>query len=596
MSVFRIFLFSILFLGFENISAQETDSMVWWNPTNSSFPVVQGQAWPDQVAGTYHRLPEKSENTVRPAVWNLSKDAAGLSIRFWSDARSISVRYTVKGSHAMPHMPATGVSGVDLYAKSSDGESQWYRGRYSFGDTIHYHYNSIDPREKYHEKGREYQLYLPLYNEVEWLEIGVSPESDLNPLPLRQERPIVIYGTSIAQGGCASRPGMAWTSILERKLDRPLINLGFSGNGRLESELIDLITEIDAKVVVLDCLPNLVATKNRSLEEVLQLMKSAVFKIREKRPKVPILLVEHGGYSDGLVDVERKKAYTDLNRMAQQAFNQLQVAGVSNLYLLGKEEINLSMESFVDGTHPTDLGMMEYALAYEKKIREILKEPIGIYSTTKPVTQAREPGMYSWEERHQKLIQLNRENPPKVCFLGNSIVHYWGGLPEAPRSNGEQSWEDNFGDFKTRNFGFGWDRIENVLWRVYQGELDGFEADQIVLMIGTNNLHLNSDKEILVGLEILVQAIRQRQPKAKLLLVGFLPRVKDEFRIRNLNLEIAKLASSNTLKYVDVGPVLLQKDQKIDATLFSDGLHPNDKGYSLLGRELRKYIMPNSGH
>ncbi|GGW38100.1 SGNH/GDSL hydrolase family protein [Arenibacter certesii] len=596
MDVIRLFLFTIFFLGFGNLSAQEVDEMVWWNPSNSDFPVVEGQAWNNYEIGTYNRLPNKAEGVVRPAVWNLSKNAAGLSIRFWSDAKAIVVRYGVKGSLAMPHMPATGVSGVDLYAKNSDGERYWYRGRYSFGDTIQYQFSNINPKENYHDKGREYKLYLPLYNDVEWLEIGVPSEAYLRPLPLRQEQPIVVYGTSIAQGGCASRPGMAWTSILERQMDRPLVNLGFSGNGRLEPEIIDMITEIDAKVVVLECLPNLVATKDRNLEDVLKLMNDAVIQIRVKRPNVPILLVEHGGYSDGLVDADRKSAYENLNKMAKEAIGQLQEAGVCNVHLLSKDDINLSMESFVDGTHPTDLGMMEYALAYEKKLRGILNEPVGINSTAKPVTQAREPGMYPWEERHQTLLRLNKENPPKICFLGNSIVHYWGGQPKAPISNGADSWEDNFGDVKTRNFGFGWDRIENLLWRVYQGELDGFEAEQIVLMIGTNNLHLNSDEEIIAGLEFLVKAIQQRQPKAKLLLVGLLPRAKKEPRIKNLNVEVARMAKSNALAYADVGKVLLQKDQKINASLFSDGLHPNAKGYALLGQEIRKYLTSDHGN
>jgi GDSL-like Lipase/Acylhydrolase family len=108
-----------------------------------------------------------------------------------------------------------------------------------------------------------------LYNSVQWMEIGIQEGTLFNPLPTRKEKPIVVYGTSIAQGGCASRPGMAWPAILGRKLDRPLINLGFSGNGRLEKEVIDLMIEIDAKLFVLDCLPNLDAsdvTKSNSLD------------------------------------------------------------------------------------------------------------------------------------------------------------------------------------------------------------------------------------------------------------------------------------------------------------------------------------------
>ncbi|MEZ4968259.1 MAG: SGNH/GDSL hydrolase family protein [Flavobacteriaceae bacterium] len=362
-------------LLFQFSMAQESTAISWWNPAENNFLVVEGQAWPGQGAAMYHRLPKPAEGVVREAVWNLSKHAAGLSLRFRSDAKSIRVRYKVKGNHAMPHMPATGVSGVDLYAKTGDGDWRWYRGKYSFADTISYQYSNIDPREKYNDKGREYQLFLPLYNEVEWLEIGVPKDAVLEPLPLRSEKPIVVYGTSIAQGACASRPGMAWTSILERKLDRPLINLAFSGNGRLEEEVINFITEIDAKIFVLDCLPNLGPNKDRSLNKVRQLIISAIGQIRARRPATPILLVEHDGYSDGAVDADRFKTYTDLNRVAKEAFAQLQSEGVRDIHLLTKEELNLSMESFVDGTHPTDLGMMEYALAYEIALRKILREP-----------------------------------------------------------------------------------------------------------------------------------------------------------------------------------------------------------------------------
>src|SRR5690606_16727885 len=363
---------------------------------------------------------------------------------------------------------------------------------------------------------------------------------------------------------------------------------------RLEKEVIDLITEINAKVYVLDCLPNLGANKDRSLEEVAKLIRDGVYQIRKARPQTPILLVEHAGYSDGSADSSRYKTYTDLNRISKEVFSELQAEGVLNLYLLSKEELNLSLESFVDGTHPTDLGMMEYALSYEKKIREIIKEPIGIYSTTFPTTQAREPGMYPWEERHQELLQLNKEDVPKIGIIGNSIVHYWGGTPAGPHANGAVSWEANFGNLRVRNFGFGWDRIENALWRVYHDELDGISLDQIVLMIGTNNEHLNTDEEIVGGLEHLIQAVRQRQPKARILMVGLLPRMGKEIRISKLNGQIKDMASFVNVDYEDIGRVLLGKDQKIEAKLFSDGLHPNSKGYSVLGKELKKALLLNT--
>ncbi len=575
----------------QQISFAQNETINWWDPAENTFHVIEGQAWPDNVQSSYDRLPAKAEKNVRQPVWNLSKHSAGLLVRFWTNAPNIHVRYQVGGNHAMPHMPATGVSGMDLYAKNSDGGWLWCRGRYSFGDTIKYNFTGINPEEQYHKMGREYRLYLPLYNSVQWLEIGVPDGTRFDPLPVRLEKPIVIYGTSIAQGACASRPGMAWTSILERKMDRPVINLAFSGNGRLEPELIDLLTEIDAKVYVLDCLPNLVQTKDRPLEEVHRRIKASVNGLRQKRKNTPILLVEHDGYSDGATNPQRYKAYSELNEVMREAFAELQAGGIKGIYLLTKKQINMGMDDFVDGTHPTDLGMVHYADAYEKTLREILNEPVGNISTTMPVTQAREPGNYNWERRHRELLQLNATDPPKICFFGNSITHFWGGEPKGPKNNGGKTWNKTFEGLDVRNFGYGWDRVENALWRVYHGELDGFQAEKILLMLGTNNLHLNTDKEIINGLELLVDAIKSRQPNAKILMIGILPRRDNESRVHGLNLKMAQMASTLHVDYSDPGKVLLNHENKIDESYFSDGLHPNEKGYGLLSPLIRKLLV-----
>ena len=587
----NIFLTFLALLFFTSVRSQDRSIIAWFNPANQEFNVIDNQGWPEDNLSFYDRLPEKAKGTVREAVWNLSRHSAGLKIRFRSNADRIIVRYQVDGSREMPHMPATGVSGLDLYAKNSDGEWLWNRGRYSFGDTVRYDFSGINPKDAYHDYGREYQLYLPLYNSVQWLEIGVSGDSNVEFLPARPEKPIVMYGTSIAHGACASRPGMAWTSILDRKMDQPLINLAFSGNGRLEEQVIDLIAEIDAKIYILDCLPNLTPNENRTLEDVYELIISSVNQLRSKRPETPIVLVEHAGYSDASLNLHRQEIVISLNSTMKKAFADLKAAGIKNIFTLTKEELGLGYEDFVDGTHPNDLGMMEYANGYEIALREILNEPHGTVSTTIPVTQMREPYNYDWEGRHRKLLELNKSNPPDICFFGNSITHSWGGEPEGPRREGVESWDKTFEGVKVRNFGYGWDRVENVLWRVYHGELDGFDTKQIVMKIGTNNLHLNTDEEIIDGLELLIKAMKNRQPGAEILIVGILPRREQEDRVFGLNLKIAQLTGKLNVNYVDIGKSMVLKDGKIDESLFSDGLHPNEKGYNLIGPELRKYLV-----
>ena len=586
----KIILLLSIFLSNTIICAQEEKEMNWWNPLEQNIHVIEGQAWTDGLESEFHRLPIEAKGKVREPLWNLSKNSAGLSIRFRSNSPVIIVKYTLGGEIAMPHMPATGVSGLDLYAKNSDGEWIWVQGNYSINEKAEYTFKDLKPNDGYHKMGREYKLYLPLYNEVTHLEIGQPIEALFKPLEKRKEKPIVVYGTSIAQGACASRPGMAWTSILERKLDVPLINFGFSGNGLLEEEIINYMNQVDAKVYVLDCLPNLTPNDELPLSDIYHRIISSVQQLRRKKSKTPILLVEHAGYTDGYIHEYRGKIYQELNKTMKSAFAELKSEGINDIYLLTREELNLGLDDMVDGTHPSDLGMASYAKAYETSLRAILKQPTQIYSTTIPLTQSREWHFYRWEERHQELMRLNKISPPKICFFGNSIVHFWGGSPSGPIARDTRSWNKYLGKLEVRNFGFGWDRIENVLWRVYHGELDGFEADQVVIMLGTNNLQLNSDDDILAGLKILIEAVQIRQPKARMLILGILPRREMEERVAILNLKILQLAGTLNTDYGYLGSVFLKESGSIDESLFSDGLHPNELGYKKMAPLLASYL------
>lgn len=380
---------AVCFFFIFHFAFYQNNQYQFYNPANDPALVVEGQAWPDEVKDFYDRLPERAEKNVRKPVWDLSKNSAGLQLRFVTDAPEIIVKYTVAGNLQMPHMPATGVSGVDLYAKDEKNDWLWAAGKFSFGDTIVYRFNNLSPIK------REYVLYLPLYNTVKWMQIAVPKENVFTPLPARQEKPIVVYGTSIAQGACASRPGMAWTNILSRRLNTPFINLGFSGNGRLEPALLDLLTEIDAKVYVLDCLPNM-TTAYMPTNELKKRIVNAVVQLRSEKPFTPILFTEHDGYSDGAINPVRYKEYTEANKALDEMFDSLRTKGVQQIYLLKKEAINQGIETMVDGTHPSDAGMMRYADAYEKKLKEILKNTRNISLQTPSLIPL--PQQLKWKE------------------------------------------------------------------------------------------------------------------------------------------------------------------------------------------------------
>lgn len=350
--------------------AQQAPTLIWHDPAKESASVIEGQFWWKQTENDYDRLPAKAKPLVREAVWNLGHNAAGEYIRFKTSATSITVQYAVSGNLSMPHMPSTGVSGVDLYAKDKTGKWLWASGRFSFGDTIEYRFSNLASTTD-----TEFRLYLPLYNSVKWLKIGTPTEASFAFLSKEKQKPVVVYGTSIAQGGCASRPGLGWTNILNRLIDRTIINLAFSGNGRLEEPVIDLVNEIDASVFVLDCLPNLTDRKTYPAAELKKKIFYAVKTLQSKHPATPILLAEHA-ISNPLMNMDTTvlNRYGNTNEIFLEAFAEMQREGIKNIHLITAKEMGLNKESTVDGTHPNDIGMMEYAQAYAKKLKPLLKQ------------------------------------------------------------------------------------------------------------------------------------------------------------------------------------------------------------------------------
>jgi len=351
---------------FSNISFSQ--NLTWYNPHNSPQNIIQGTGWPTELKGTYNRLPERIKSEARKPVWQLSLQSAGNYIEFKSDTKYFEVKYIVeKKDYSMPHMPSTGVSGLDLYVKN--GKSWlWEPGKYNFKDTITYKFDNIDIAQE-----REFRLYLPLYNQVTWLEVGIPQGKKFSFTPVSTEKPIVVYGTSIAQGACASRPGLAWTSLLGRYTNQNIINLGFSGNGILDKPIVNLISEIDAKLFILDNMPNLDDASRFPESDVKERVFYAVQKIRKDHPKTPILLTQHsGGNTDLVIEKKRNDAFRRINDIILKCYNELR-RNDSNIYFLNTGLINMGIDSTVDGLHPNDIGMVEHAKAYQKVISQILK-------------------------------------------------------------------------------------------------------------------------------------------------------------------------------------------------------------------------------
>jgi hypothetical protein len=212
-----------------NATTQEGDPLLWYH---LRLLDVEGKGW-KETKSFFDRLPAKAEKLVRGPVWSLSRHSAGMCVRFETDAVEIHARWTLTSSRlAMTHMPATGVSGLDLYVKLDNGRWRWLAVGQPKAQT-----NTVRLTAGIPQGRREFMLYLPLYNGVSSVEIGI-PKANLlakaNARSPNRQKPIVFYGTSITQGGCASRPGMVHTAILGRRLQHRVVNLGFSGSGRME--------------------------------------------------------------------------------------------------------------------------------------------------------------------------------------------------------------------------------------------------------------------------------------------------------------------------------------------------------------------------
>ena len=332
-----------------NDAFSDDNNIVWYDGRDL---MVGGKGWTDTEA-FYDRLPAKAKNIVRTPVWNLSRNSAGMNIRFMTDADSIHIEWTLSGKQlALVHMPATGVSGIDLYGK--DEKNYWYFIANGQPKNVS---NKISI--KLPDKIQEFMLYLPLYNGVKDLKIGIGKNKFITKIPKDDHRKqIVFYGTSITQGACASRPGMAFTSILNRRLNMDVINLGFSGNGRMEPELAKLLSELNPSIYVLDCLWNM-------NEEMVSTRVEPFMKIlRDIQPQTPVLLVEDSNY--------RNKS-TNKGDILRGIYKKLKVLGDKNLYFLENTGmLGDDGDGTVDRVHPNDLGMVRHADIFTPVLKNIL--------------------------------------------------------------------------------------------------------------------------------------------------------------------------------------------------------------------------------
>lgn len=321
---------------------------------------------------TYRRLPLNKKELFEKVNNNLnilSEDTAGGQVAFRTNSTKILVRAKNIIGHNMVNMTASGQCGFDCYL-GQNGEPLKFYGITKF-DISQKEYECEIVSNLAADKMRDVVINFPLYDGIIEVEIGVEEGSTvLSPKPYDAPGKLIFYGTSITQGGCATRPGMAYTNILSRWLNREVINLGFSANGLGEYEMAELIADIkDASLVVLDYEAN--SGTNGRLEASLV---GFIDIIREKHPKIPILVVSRIQYLADFYDEQLLLRRNELREFQAKVVEEKKKLGDENIYFLnGHELLDEHFDEYtVDFIHPTDLGFWKMAEGFYKVIKKLL--------------------------------------------------------------------------------------------------------------------------------------------------------------------------------------------------------------------------------
>jgi len=323
--------------------------------------IIEGSIVADHLKESpYDRLPFSYKELVRTPVWDLSKSSAGISIRFSTNTSNLKVKWELLNNFSMDHMPDTGIKGVDLYFRNgpewqyiNTGRPQGFVNEYTLIENMS-------------EEMREFKIFLPLYDGVKNIEIGIDSKSTIIKPPKNTRKPIVFYGTSITQGGCASRPGMVHTNIMSRKLDIDVANFGFSGNGRMERPIAEIISSVEPLLYIIECMPNMIQP-----EFITERTIPLVNIIREKNPDTPIVFVDLFKSPITFLNSKVKSENKALDDALKAEFNKMVENDYKNIYFIETPKLaDSDHEGTVDAIHFTDLGFQRYADFLISKLRE----------------------------------------------------------------------------------------------------------------------------------------------------------------------------------------------------------------------------------
>ena len=273
---------------------------------------------------------------------------------------------------------------------------------------------------------------------------------------------------------------------------------------------------------------------------------------------------------------------------------------------------SINHDKMGDWLHPTPAGAKAWAQAMEPLLSQLMGDQsrdteIPDNSAIVPVPKL-EQDSYNWWDRHAEVLRLKDSINPEIVLIGNSITHFWGGEPKLknvdgkPRNpNGPNAWNSVFANHRVLNLGFGWDRTQNMLWRLDHGELDGLHPKTVIMHLGTNNTsetpnaRMNTASEIVEGIRAVCLRVRSKVPGAHIVLMKVFPREEKpdhprRILINEINKQLEVFARENIIDLVDIGPKMLAPDGTLPKYIASDFCHPTEKGYQIWADEIRQFV------
>lgn len=432
------------------------------------------------------------------------------------------------------------------------------------------------------------------------------------------DAPLLLIGDSITQNYEKANPPdedflSTWQAFYGA---RGALNLGFSGDGtqhvlwRLNHGEVD---GLHPQVAVLLIGTNNTGWLKQSAEQAQLGIDAVVAALEQKLPDTRILLL---GLLPSEVSADKRRADAEVNRHLAERYGdnpRVSYLDIGPVFMRGGR---LDTARFYDtrfdppagALHPDTLGQRMMGEAIEPILARLLDEAPRVpmaqlgasFNTALIPVPWLEQDSYDWYARHRGALAAARVLKPEVVMIGDSITHFWSGTPRGVRASGPESWHWLYGGRRVLNLGFGWDRTQNVLWRIRQGELDGLDPRWVIINIGTNNLtgtehaRASTPAEAAEGVLAVVAQVRQRLPGAKVVLMGIFPRGRhagDALRapIRETNrLLAARFAHDPSVRWLDIGTRFLQQDGTLPGALMPDTTHPSEAGYRIWAQALRE--------